>query len=132
MNNYVMLAVAWIIGQLVYASVSVYILQKNLSTIGYWEAVRAYFKSEFGNYVIAFSGLLLLMFIMPDFLDPSIKRADLLNKEVLTFKEKLVIYQRSFAVGISAFIQHLLYVGFKKGKKAIHDYAAKNQIDDNV
>jgi hypothetical protein len=132
MNNYIIIILGWIVGQIAYASVSVYILQKNLPSIGYLQALREYGKKEFGSFIMALSALLVLLFIFPDYFDSTIKRSDLLSKETLTIKEKLIVYQRTGAVIVGGLCQHLLYVSFKKGKKAIQDYAAKNQVDSNV
>jgi hypothetical protein len=73
-----------------------------------------------------------LMIITPDFLDVEITRKDLLNKEVLTWKERIIMYQRVSSIGISAFIQHIIYAIFKKGKKKIEEYEEKNGIKDNA
>lgn len=127
-GHYLIIAVGWLVGQFAYAAVSIYILQKN-KDLSYWKAVGLYLKSEVGNFVIAFSGLLLIMFIASDYLDVNITKADLFNKESLTVKEKLIFYQRSASVGIGAFIQHLVYVAFKKGKKKIEQYEIDNKID---
>lgn len=130
MNHYVIIALGWIIGQFAYAAVSVYVLQKN-KNLNYWKAIKLYFPSEIGNFVIAFAGLLLIMFIASDFLDVEITAKDLRNKETLSIKEKLILYQRSASVGIGAFIQHLVYLGFKKGKKKIEEYEKQNNLIEN-
>lgn len=129
MNHYVIIALGWVIGQFAYAAVSVYVLQRN-KNLNYWKAVKLYFPSEIGNFVIAFAGLLLIMFIATDFLDVEITAKDLRNKEALTVKEKLILYQRTASVGIGAFIQHLVYLGFKKGKKKIEQYEKENNLTD--
>jgi hypothetical protein len=130
MNQYVIIALGWAIGQFGYAAVSVYVLQRN-KDLSYWKAVQLYLSSEIGNFVIAFAGLLLIMFIANDFLDSEITAKDLRNKEVLTLKEKVVLYQRSASVGIGAFIQHLLFIAFKKGKKKIEQYEQQVNITGN-
>lgn len=124
-----MLVVAWLIGQFGYAAVSVYTLQKG-KKVNYWKAWQLYFSAEVGSFVMAFSALLIIIFIAPDFINTDVTRADLLNKETLTWKERLVLYQRSSAVGLSAFSQHLLYLVFKKGKKKIEEYEEQNNIAD--
>lgn len=129
MNHYVIIALGWLIGQFAYAAVSIYMLQRN-KNLNYWRAVKLYFPSEIGNFVIAFAGLLLILFIATDFLDVEITAKDLRNKEVLTVKEKLILYQRSASAGIGAFIQHLVFLGFKKGKKKIEEYEEQNNISE--
>jgi hypothetical protein len=128
-DHYLIIAGGWFVGQIAYASVSVYILQKN-KNIDYWKAWALYFSAEIGSFVMAFSGLLILLFIAGDFFNVEITRADLLNKAALTWKERIIVYQRTASVGVGAFIQHLLYVGFKRGKKRIEQYEIENQIED--
>lgn len=128
-NHYLIIAGGWLVGQIAYASVSVYILQRN-KNIDYWKALALYFSSEIGSFFMAFSALMILLFIANDFFDVQITRADLLNKAVLTWKEKIIVYQRTAAVGFGAFCQHLIYVAFKKGKKRIEQYEIENNIQD--
>lgn len=128
MNQYVIIALGWVIGQFAYAAVSVYVLQRD-KDVPYWKAVQLYLSGEVGNFVIAFAGLLLIMFIASDFLDVEITVKDLRNKEMLTLKEKIILYQRTASIVIGGFIQHLVYVAFKKGKKKIEEYENDNKID---
>jgi hypothetical protein len=130
MNNYIVIILGWTLGQIAYASVSAYILQRNVENINYWQALRVYAKKEAGSFAMALSALFILLFIFPDYFDPAVKRADLVNKEVLTLKDRLILQQRTAAILIGGLCQHLLYVAFKRGKKAIHDYAAKHSVDN--
>lgn len=123
------LILAWLIGQFGYAAVSVYVLQKG-KKINYWKAWALYFSAEIGSFVMAFSALLIILFIAPDFINTEVTRKDLINKDILTWKERFILYQRTSAVGISAFSQHLLYLIFKKGKKKIEEYEKENNISD--
>lgn len=132
MSNYTIMIVAFVLGQMGYASVSIYIIQNNVTGINYWRAVVQYCKKEVGSFIMAACGWAIIMFIASDWIDVNITRKDLLNKESLSIKEKLIVYQRTVAVVLGAFIQHLIYVAFKKGKKAIHDYAQKNNVDANT
>lgn len=132
MNNYTIMIMAFVLGQLAYASVSIYIIQNKVTGIDYWQAVGQYFKKEIGSLVMAACGWAIVMFIASDWIDVNITRKDLLTKETLTLKEKMIVYQRTFAVLLGGVIQHVLYVAFKRGKKAIHDYAQKNNVDDNT
>lgn len=130
MNNYVILALGWFLGQLGYAAVSAYILQRDKPGITYWQALGVYFAKEIGSFAMAFTALLIIMFIANDFLTVDITRKDLLNKEALSWKEKIIVYQRTCSVFFGAFSQHIIYVAFKKGKKAIEDFAAKNNVNE--
>lgn len=130
MNNYIILALGWFLGQLGYAAVSAYILQRDKPGITYAQALRVYFAKEVGSFAMAFCALLIIMFITNDFVTVEITRKDLLNKEALTWKEKLIVYQRTCSVFFGAFSQHIIYVAFKKGKKAIEEFAEKNNVKE--
>jgi hypothetical protein len=132
MNNYVILALGWIVGQTAYGSVSAYIIQKDMPGIDYWQALKIYFKKEIGSFAMALSALLVLMFIFPDFFDPTVSRAQLKTKEALSFVERMIVYLRVSSVIVGGLSQHLLFIAFKKGKKAIQSYAEKNNIDSNT
>lgn len=132
MNNYVIIVLGWFLGQLGYAVVSAYILQRGKPSISYWQALQVYCAKEVGSFALAFTALLILLFIAGDFLSIEITRKDLLDKETLTLKEKIILYIRTSSIVFGGLCQHLIYIAFKKGKKAIEDYATKNGIDANT
>lgn len=132
MINYIIIAIGWLVGQFAYATVSAYIIQKDLAGIDYAEAFKIYIKKEVGSFAMAFAFLLILLFIFPDYFDPLVSKADLRNKEALSFADRFILYLRVSSVIAGAFSQHILYVLFKKGKKAIHDYAVNNQVESNA
>lgn len=115
MSNYFIMLLAFILGQALYTAITAYNIQKTM-TIGWWVAVKAYVKKETGGYVVAIIGLAVLMFIITDFVDPSFNKAD---ADISTWKGKLVAYFRTAMIGFGCFAQHLIFVAFKKGKKAI-------------
>lgn len=128
-EHYLIIAAGWVIGQFAYACASVYVLQKN-KNVGYWKAWSLYMGAEMGSFGMAFAGLLVILFIAGDYINIQITRADLLNKQTLTLKEKLIVFERSASVGIGAFIQHIIYAFFKKGKKKIEEYEKENNLQD--
>ena len=93
-------------------------------SINYWAAFKAYVKKEVGGYVVAFVGLAALMFIITDFIDPSFKKAD---ADLNTWTGKVVTYFRTAMLFFGCFAQHLIFVAFKKGKKAIEKAESKIQ-----
>jgi hypothetical protein len=119
MSNLQIIIVGWLVGQFGYAAVSIHVLQRHKPNINYWEAAGAYFRKEFSNFVMAFAGLLILIFIFPDFWDADINKMDLKIKSTKTWKEWIMIYQRVTTVVIGGLSQHLLYIAFKRGKKEI-------------
>lgn len=128
-NHYAIISGGWLVGQLAYAACSIYVLQRN-KDINYWKAARLYLNSEIGSFIMAFSGLLVILFIAGDYIDVKITRHDLLDKETLTWKERFIYFQRTVSIGIGAFIQHIIYAAFKKGKKKIEQYEDENNIPD--
>ena len=116
---------AFILGQLLYTAITVYNLQKD-KAIDYRTAFIAYVKKEMGGYIVAIIGLAALMFILADFIDPSFKRAD---ADINTWKGKVVAYFRTSMLFFGCFAQHIIFVAFKKGKKAIEK--EENKIDQS-
>mgnify|MGYP000222701852 CR=1 FL=1 len=118
MNNYLTIVIAFFIGQFSYTTITVYNLQRG-KDISFWSAYVAYMKKETGWFVVAIAGLCCLLFILSDFLDLSLKKSDLINKETLSYKEKIVVYFRTIALCAGAFIQHIIFAVYNKGKKEI-------------
>lgn len=127
MNNYITVVMAFIIGQFAYTSITVYNLQVS-KDISYWAAYKAYMKKETGLFVIAIAGLCCVLFILSDFVDLNIHKSDLLNKDALTYKEKLIVYFRTIALFVGAFITHILFKVYAKGKEGVEvaDIKLKN------
>lgn len=119
MNNIQIIVLGWIVGQIGYAACSIYNMQKDKENVNYLEAAKAYFAKEVGSFVMAFSGLLILLFIFPDFWDTDLNRMDYKLKPVKTWKEWIMIYQRCTAVVLGGLSQHLIYLIFRRGKKEI-------------
>jgi hypothetical protein len=126
MNNYLILFVAFVIGQAIYTAVTVYNIQKNMN-VPYWTAFRAYVLKELGGYIVALLGLAGLMFIISDFIDPSFKHAD---ADVSTWAGRVQAYFRTSALCFGVFAQHIVFVAFKKGKKAIEKVEDKINNED--
>ena len=119
MSNLQIIIVGWLVGQFGYAAVSIYNLQKDKPNINYPQAAVAYFSKEVGSFVMAFAGLMILVFVFPDFWDTDINRMDLKLKPVLTWKERIFVYQRCTAVVLGGLSQHLIYPLYRRGKKEI-------------
>lgn len=118
MTNEALCALGWAVGQFVTITVALYFHQQNLK-VSYFKAAPLYFEKEFGGFMIGIAGLCLMLFIMPDFLDSNINKMDLKLKPVLTWKERIQVYQRVTFAGIGIFLQTIIILGVGKGKKAI-------------
>jgi len=126
MNNYFIIICGWIIGQYCTTVICAYLLQVNKEGINFPQAVAVYSKKEMGSFFIAFGGLLVLMFICSDYIDPKITRDVLLHKEKLTYIDKAILYSRTFSVAYGSLCAVILLVLFKKGIKGINEFAEKN------
>lgn len=124
MNQYIIVIVAFLLGQFVTTSVIVYNMQKK-KQVTYLSALLAYLKAEIGWFIIGFAGICCIMFIMSDYVDLTIKKADLLNKENLSYKEKLIVYFKTSALFIGTFVQLIAFKFLKKGPEAIAKFDDK-------
>ena len=125
MNQYLTVVLAFLLGQFVTTSVVVYKLQKE-KQVNYFSALAAYLKAEIGWFIIGLAGISCIMFIMSDFVDLTIKKADLLSKEHLSYKEKLIVYFRTSALIVGTFVQLIAFNFLKKGKEKISAFADKD------
>lgn len=117
-QHYWQVALAFIIAQLLMASINVYLYQQKIK-IDYWAALKTYFSAELGYFIIGIFSILAIMFIMSDFIDLSVTRKDLLSKESLTWKENLQAYFKTCAFVVGAFVQYIAFKFKDKGKDAI-------------
>lgn len=125
MNNYVVVVLAFLLGQFITTSVVVYNMQKE-KQVSYMNALTAYLKAETGWFIIGFAAISCIMFIMSDYVDLNIKKADLINKENLSYKESLIVYFRTSALFVGTFAQLLAFKFLKKGKEKIAEFEDKN------
>ena len=128
---YLLLVVAWILGQALYTAITVWRLQKDLP-ISYANALNAYLKKEIGGYIVSFIFMLIVCFILPELLNLKMDKSELLSKKQRSWVETIQIYFRSACTILGMFSLHIAYSIYKRGKKEIHDRAkaAGTNIDD--
>lgn len=68
MSNTLILVIGWMIGQVIYNLIKVHELQKHNDKLNYQDAATIVFWKGIGTFLIAFSGLLAILFIFPEFL----------------------------------------------------------------
>jgi hypothetical protein len=122
--HYAMMFLGFVLAQLLITSIMVYHYQKEKS-ISYGAALTAYLKAEVGYFIIGIIGILVILFIISDYVDLSITRKDLLTKGGLTWKENLRLYFKSLSILVGGFVQYIAFVYNKKGKIAIDKIADK-------
>jgi hypothetical protein len=129
---YLLLVVAWILGQSLYTAITVWRLQKGLE-IDYFPALKAYAQKETGGYVVSFIFMLIVCFILPELLNLQMDKSELLSKEQRSWVETIQMYFRSACTLLGMFSLHVAYSVYKGGKKGIQEQAKKitgANIDD--
>lgn len=124
MIQYIQLFFGFILGQSLMMAMNVYTYQKDMY-IEYKQAVKAYAKAEVGYFIIAGIGLLVMLFVMSDFLDLTISKEDLKQLDVLNLKQKLQLYFKTGSVLLGMFIQFIAFKVRKTGKEAIDNAVIK-------
>lgn len=129
MKYYLLLVFAVIIGQTFTGCVSAWVFQRKNDAIDYWKALKLYFKKEVGTFMVILTFTILLMFILSDWMDLSVSRAELMSREKLNRFEQAQKFFRTVAILYGVFAQWLAFLFFKGGKKAIDDYGKKAGVD---
>ncbi|HUP13108.1 MAG TPA: hypothetical protein VM187_12865 [Niastella sp.] len=123
-KHYYIVLAAFLIAQALMASIMVYNYQKD-KNIPYGQALYAYLKAEVGFFIIGFIGILGVCFLLSDFIDLSLSKADLASKEQKNWKVLLQLYFKTCSFVVGGFIQYIAFIYKKKGKIAIDKAADK-------
>lgn len=122
MIYYVLLWVAVVIGQLFFATAAVWYWQRSNNNIDYITALKLYFKKEVGTYILVLSATMLLTFILPDWFNIKMTKADLLAKSEITRFEYWQIRFRTGATIYGTFAHLIALIFYKGGMKAVKDF----------
>lgn len=123
-NHYLIVLEAFILAQLLITSIMVYDYQKE-KKINYWNALGTYLTAEIGYFVVGLFAIIVVLFILSDFIDLSITKEDLRSIKDRNWKQNLQLYFKTGAFVISSFIQYIAFTFRKKGKIAIDKVADK-------
>lgn len=116
MNNYVILFVGMVLGQMFTTSISVWLLQRK-KTIDYKSAFKEFVVSEIASYVVTFVILCMAMFVLQDYIEP--KKVAGMTESAWIRKLKIVENFRFYSMAFGAFSPLIGLLAFKKGLKAI-------------
>lgn len=116
--QYLIVLIAFLLGQLLMTSVNVYDYQKK-KDIEYFNSLQIYIKAEIGYFIIGLISVLCVIFILSDFVDLSITRKDLLSIENRSWKQTMQLYFKTTSFALGCFIQYIVFKLKDKGKKAI-------------
>lgn len=127
-----LLIVAVFLAQAFIAALAVYRVQLSNEKINYRQALQLYFQANMARYVLVAVCVLILSFILSDYMDLSLTRADLRAKgiEALNRVERIQLYFKSYAIAVGAFIEVLAVVLYKAGFKSIIDFGKTKGLTD--
>lgn len=127
-----LLIVAVFLAQAFIAAMAVYRVQLSNDKITYRQALHLYFKANMARYVLVAVCVLILSFILSDYMDLSLTRADLRAKgiDALNRVERIQLYFKSYAIGVGAFIEVLAVLLYKAGFKSIIDFGKSKGLSD--
>lgn len=131
MIKYITLLIgAVFLAQAFIAAFAVYVKQLSNPNINYWQAVKLYFQSNKARYVLVAVCVLILSFVLSDYMDLSVTRAELRAKGVDTLNkvEKIQLYFKSWAIGVGAFIEVIAVLAYKAGFKSIIDFGKSKGV----
>jgi hypothetical protein len=131
MIYYLQLLMGVVLAQTFVGCMITFYYKRNHPEVPYTKAWNLYFTREVGTFAVILSFLAMIMFAMPDWLDTTLTREDLLAKEKLTKFEAIQIKFRTWTAGVGGFLQWIAIFFFKGGRNAIENYAAKQGVDIN-
>lgn len=123
-KHYIDVIFAFLLAQALMTSLMVYDYQKQ-KNIGWWGSMKAYIAAEIGYFIIGLVGIISFCFILSDFIDLSLTKAELVSISERNWKQTLQLYFKTGAFGISLFIQYIAFKVRDKGKNAIDKAADK-------
>lgn len=127
-----LLIVAVFLAQAFIAALAVYRVQLSNDKINYKQALHLYFKANMARYVLVAVCVLILCFVLSDYMDLSVTRAELRAKglEALNRIEKIQLYFKSWAIAVGAFIEVVAVLAYKAGFKSIIDFGKSKGLTD--
>lgn len=126
-----LLIVAVFLAQAFIAAFAVYYQQLKNPNIDYWKAVQLYFKANKGRYILVAVCVLIVSFVLSDYMNLELTRQELLAKgwKELTRTEQIQVRFKSYGIGLGAFIEIIAVLLYKAGFKSIVDFGKAKGIN---
>ncbi len=129
MNNYVVIATGWAIGQAAYACKKSWDIQRKNPDVDFKHALKMHFSKETASFVFGAVMLTLGLFVVTDYVDLDITKQDLKNAEVSKWKGIIITYLRTSSVVFGYICQNLGYFMFGRSEKILRDRAEKEGVE---
>lgn len=125
-----LLIVAVFLAQAFIAAFAVYRVQLANENINYIKALQLYFKANMARYVLVAVCVLILCFILSDYMDLSLTRDDLRAKGIkeLTRVELIQLRFKSYSIAVGVFIEVIAVLLYKAGFKSIVDFGKSKGV----
>lgn len=128
---YLLVIAAVILGQTFTAAFLSWRHQISNDLIVYPTAFKVYIQKNIGTFVVIITFTSLVLFVLSDWMDLSLTRAELIAKGKLTKVEAIQSKFKTYAAFYGIFAQWIASYFFKAGEKAIKDYGKQKGVDIN-
>ena len=134
MIKYILLLVMGVLlAQMFITAMAVWIQQSKNPNINWIKAMKLYVAANSGRYILVAVLILILCFVLSDWMDLSLTHDDLIKKGIasLSRAEKIQLQFKTYTIGIGSFIEVIAVVFYKTGFKQIIDFGKSKGIDTN-
>lgn len=128
MNNYLILIVGWIIGQLAWAGIRAWDIQRKNETVSFKQAMIIVYGKETAATFFGVVMLLAALFLMPDLYRQTLDDDNNL-KPLSGWQQNILVQMRLYSILFGALCQIIGYYFFGRAAKYIHDQAKKDGIE---
>lgn len=126
-----LLIIAVALAQAFIAALAVYFAQLKNNEINFAQAIRTYAKSNLARYVLVAVCVAIISFLLSEYMNLSLSRADLLKKgfKELTRTEKIQLHFKTYAVCVGAFIELIAVIFYRAGFNSIAKFGKEKGAD---
>lgn len=119
MNNYIIIAIGWTIGQVLYALKKAWDLQKANASLDFKSAVKLMFTKETASWLVGLVALCAVLFALPDFLKTGEKNEAHANGADKDWHVWALNYIRLSSIAFGYICQTAVYAWLGKAQKIV-------------
>lgn len=129
-----LLVIAVFLAQAFIAALAVYAAQLKNPDVNFAQAIRAYAKANSARYVLVAVCVLIICFVLSEYMNLSLSHADLVKKgfKELTRIEKIQYNFKTYSIAVGAFIELIAVVFYKAGFNTIINYGKEKGVDTGI
>lgn len=126
---YLLVIAAVVLGQTFTAAYLSWKHQTANDLINYPTAFKIYISKNLGTFAVIITFTMLILFVLSDWMDMNLTKAELIAKGKLTRVESIQRYFKTYATFYGVFAQGIASLFYKGGEKAIKDYGKQKGIE---